>query len=105
MKLARTVSMNTRRARHELDVARNPREVSRHACERFIEDCKLDPLGLVGCDLHAAERHIRHLCAHASRIRRIRSCRILTSGDWFIFYRDGTVVTVMHKDSGRRRPA
>ena len=104
MKLANTRPMNTRRDRRELDRARNPRLVAHHACERFIEDSVALKLGGPGTPA-AAEQCIRLICQKASEIRACRDCRVLISGDWFIFYRDETVITVMHKDSKRRWPA
>lgn len=104
MKLVNTKPMNTRRDRRELDRARNPRLVAHHACERFIEDCETLKIGGPGTPA-AAEQMIRLICQKATGIRAGRNSRVLISGDWFVFYRDGTVITVMHKDSKRRWPA
>ncbi len=104
MKLSNSKPINTRRGRRLLDRARNPALVSHHACERFVED-SVD-LKLNACATPAAaEQLIRLICGKATGIRDGRNSKILTSGDWFIFYRDGTIVTVMHKDSKRRWPA
>ena len=105
MKLANTRPMNTRRDRRELDRARNPRLVAHHACERFIEDCESLKIGGAPITPAAAEQRIRLICQKAGEIRAGRNSRVLVAGDWFIFYRDETVITVMHKDSKRRWPA
>ena len=102
MKLARSRTYNSHRGRRALDRARNPEKVSYHAIQRFIEDAALDHSIDIGNDTVSAERHIRTLCARATKIRRGRTTMIVSSPPWFIFYRDRTVVTVMHKDAQRR---
>jgi len=96
------VALRTRRARRLLDRARNPVSITKHAAERLLEDWPKSGEGAIKQDLATARYHIRQLCLSATRIRRGHNCRILESGDWFIFFRDNTVVTVMHNNSQRR---
>ena len=120
MSLSRAQPLNGRSGRRILDRARNPAEITLHAARRFREDVikfgmaatseaaigtslscgpRLDP---IGDDLFTAQRAIRDLCLHAKKIYRGKNSYILRAPPWYLFYRDGAVVTVMHEQSQRR---
>lgn len=106
-KLLHAHALRGRRARHTLDAARNPRVVSRHAIDRWAGDCV--DLGLedralwVSPDLYQrGENAVREFCRRATDIYRGRNCYVLKAAPWWIFYRDGTVVTVLHDKSQRK---
>ena len=98
-----------RKARNALDRARNPEYISQHAVDRFVAElshdaalqervCRTD-----GKMIDIARAEIRVLCAAAQRIYRNKNAIIIESPPWFIFYRERAVITVMHKDSPRKR--
>lgn len=101
MKTVNARTFTGRRARRALDRARNPEAVSAHACLRLMEDAHKDPtLGPV-LDLRTADECIRRLCRHAKKIYRGRDTLIINAPPWFLFYRDRTVVTVLHHAATR----
>jgi len=103
MNLPGTQPRNGRRARHVLDCARNPRVVSLHAARRFIEDAMQQGVALSGDDVFSAIRQIEDLCRRARKLYRGKNSYILHSPPWWVFYRDGTVVTVLHANSQRKK--
>ncbi len=102
MSLTRAQPLRTRKARRILDRARNVAEVTLHAARRFREDAIKFGVQTNGDDLLTAQRAVRELCLHAQKIYRGKNSYILRSPPWFLFYRDGAVVTVMHEQSQRR---
>lgn len=108
MSLSRARPAVGRRARRALDRARNPEIISRHAIDRFVAEVHHDEprsailFGAGAKLIDAARAEIRALCAKARRIHRGKDSVIIDSPPWFIFYRDRTVITVMHKDSPRK---
>ena len=98
-----------RKARHTLDCARNPEYISQHAVDRFVIDLHKDAalhervFRTDGKMIDIARTEIRALCAAAQRIYRNKNSIIIESPPWFIFYRERAVITVMHKDSPRKR--
>lgn len=90
-----------RRGRRVLDRARNPDNITAHAVTRYIQDViARNPQAIADPD--AARDQIRLLCRQAKRIFRGKDSHLLQSPPWIIFYRDGTVVSVMHEQSQRR---
>lgn len=102
MSLTRAQPLDSRSARRILDRARNPSEITLHAARRFREDAIRFGVVTNGDDLFTAQRAVRELCLHATKIYRGKNSYILRSPPWFLFYRDGAVVTVMHEQSQRR---
>jgi hypothetical protein len=97
-----------RRARRALDQARNPKTISYHAIQRFLEELHHDTerrervFATPDRVVDAAREELRALCAAARRLHRGRNSMIIDSPPWFLFYRDHAVVTVMHRDSPRK---
>lgn len=102
MNLPGAQPLTGRRARHILDRARNP-VVSLHAARRFIEDAAQLDIERAGDDVFSAMRHIEELCRRARKLYRGKNSFILQSPPWWIFYRDGLIVTVMHHQSNRKK--
>lgn len=106
--------LTDRKSRRVLDRARNPKSVTAHAVARFVQDTLAIDRKAVGLQLgdapiefrapepDEARADIRALCQKAKRIFRGRNCFILHARPWFIFYRDDTVVSVMHEQSTRK---
>lgn len=101
MRIARSMLLTGRRARRILDRARNPRVIAAHAVERFVEDAGSEGLNVQTFDDALAA--LRRVCQKAQQIYRGRNCYVLQAAPWWIFYRDDTVVTVMHDRAARRR--
>ena len=102
MSLSRAQPINGRSGRRILDRARNPAEITLHAARRFRDDAIKFGVATNSDDLFTAQRAIRDLCLHAKKIYRGKNSYILRSPPWYLFYRDGAVVTVMHEQSQRR---
>lgn len=102
MSLTRAEPLDSRSARRVLDHARNPAEITLHAARRYREEALKHGVPLNSDDLFSAQRAIRDLCLHARKIYRGKNTYILRSPPWFLFYRDGAVVTVLHEQSQRR---
>lgn len=111
MSITRAQPLNGRNARFILDRARNPKEITLHAARRFIQDAtRVDPgygTDFVVIDppispVRRATIEIKLLCRRAKKIYRGKNTFILHSPPWWIFYRDDSVVTVMHDQSQRR---
>jgi len=101
MTLASARRANTRRARRMLARAHNPQTVARHAVHRFLHDAP-QASDQQPETTEQTEQRIRALCAKAKKIYQGRDSIIIESPPWFIFYRDRTVITMMHKDAKRR---
>lgn len=95
--------LTDRKSRRVLDRARNPRSVSAHAVTRYFQDF-MDAAGAPDAvfDPDVVRAEIRVLCQKAKRIFKGRNCFILHVRPWLIFYRDDTVVSVMHEQSKRK---
>lgn len=102
MSLSRAQPLGGRSGRRILDRARNPAEITLHAARRYREEALKHGVPLNSDDLFTAQRAIRDLCLHARKIYRGKNTYILRSPPWFLFYRDGAVVTVLHEQSQRR---
>lgn len=94
--------LTDRKHRRVLDRARNPEAVSAHAVARYVQDTLERKIHDVALDPEDARAEIRRHCQKAKRIFRGRDCFILQSKPWFLFYRDGTIVSVMHEQSKRK---
>lgn len=103
MNLPGAQPLTGRRARHILDRARNPRVVSLHAARRFIEDAAQQGVARAGDDVFSAMRQVEELCRRARKLYRGKNSYIIHSPPWWIFYRDDTIVTVLHADSQRKK--
>lgn len=108
MSITRAQPLNGRNARYVLDRARNPKDITLHAARRFVQDSEriyqphvIDPYPSITPN-HWAMLEIRLLCLRAKKIYRGKNTYILHSPPWWIFYRDDSVVTVMHDQSQRR---
>lgn len=102
MKLEGARLLTTRSARRVLDKARNPAGITHRAVKRFIEDAAKAGLQIDAGDLFTARQKIIEVCQKAQKIYRGKNSYILFSSPWWIFYRDGVVVTVMHDNANRR---
>lgn len=102
MSLTRAKPIDGRSARRVLDHARNPAEITLHAARRYREEALKHGVPLNSDDIFSAQRAVRELCLHAKKIYRGKNSYILRSPPWFLFYRDGAVVTVLHERSQRR---
>lgn len=102
MSLTRAEPLNGRKGRRILARARNPAEITLHAARRFHDDAVKFGVLVAGDDVFSSTRAIRELCLHAKKIYRGKNSYILRSPPWFLFYRDGAVVTVLHEQSQRR---
>ncbi len=108
MTITRARPATGRRARRAFDQARNPKLITHHAIQRFLEELRHDAerrervFATPDRVVDAAREELRALCAAARRLHRGRDSLILESPPWFLFYRDQSVITVMHKESPRK---
>lgn len=108
MTLTRARPAANRRARRALDQARNPKLITYHAIQRFLQELHYDVerrakvFASPDRVIDSAREELRELCAAAQRIHRGRNSYILDSPPWFLFYRDQSVITVMHRESPRK---
>jgi hypothetical protein len=108
MSLTRARPAQGRRARRSLDQARNPKLITHHAIQRFLQELHHDAerrarvFASPDRVVDTAREELRALCAAARRLHRGRNSLILESPPWFLFYRDQSVITVMHRESPRK---